>query len=194
MKKFIAVVLLLLLAFSFTACDDEVVKPAFIDEFMAAADATLSSNVRVETKLVSSLGELNSTVDTVFNPNGSATITYSIENFNEDLTSNDVKVVKSGTVTYRNGEYSDGGEFKGSISSTAVSSVVINLDDTKMEYTVDGGVLTATVKAENVKEILGIDVAADVNFTLTMGAGKIVSLAMNYKLDVGEVFVICTYN
>ncbi len=194
MKKIIAIVLMLLMVFSLASCDDGEVPASVLDEFKAARTATLSSKVNVSTKFVCSLGELNSNVDTVFNPDGSATVTYSIEKFNEDLTSGDVTVTNSGVVTYKNGKYSDGGEFEGTLSETALAKVDINLDETKMEFKVEGGVLNASVKAENVKDVLGIDVGADVSFTLTVSGGKIASLAINYTLEAGTVTVFCTYN
>ncbi len=190
MKKITALALALLMVFSFAACSEDPTEVMF-KEFTDASYSTLSSNIKVETKMVTALGELNSTVETVFNPNGSVTLTYSIENFNEDVTSPEPKVTKTGTVTYKDGSYT--GDAEGVLEGT-VTSVKLNLDPEKMDYTVSGGVLSAVIKAENVSSVLGVEIPADVSIALTKGDKKITSLTMNYTLPDGTVTVICTFN
>ncbi len=191
MKKIISLMLVLLMVFSFAACSEEPTEKGVFEDFEKASYSTLSSKVKIETKLETSLGELNSFVETVLNPDGSMTLSYTIQQFSEDFTSPDWKVTKEGTVNYKNGKYT--GDVSGELEGV-VASVDLNLDESKLDYSIDGNVLSATVKAENVKAILGIDVESDVSFILMKNDKKITSLTMSYIVPEGEVTVICTFN
>lgn len=193
MKKILVIALAFIMAFTFVACANEETGSSKFESFEEAAYSTPSSEITVSTKLVSALGELNSQIQTRFNPDGSAVIDYYIERFDEDFTSDSVISSKSGTVTYADGKYSDGGELVGEVS--AVTEINLSFAEDKMEYSINGDVLTATVKAENTKAVLGIEIAADVTLVVTKNATKIVSATMNYTIaDIGDFTVICTYN
>ncbi len=207
MKKLLIIMLALLMTFSFVACGetgdggsgdggsgDEKGSEETIsfDEFVAAYSATVPVKITVNTKLTTVLGDLNSTVETVFNPNGSSTINYSYEAFNEISDSAETKSVISGTVECdKNGNYSDGGEFVG--QNSTVTGIKLNLDASLMECSINGDVLTANIKAENVKAVTGVDFGADVVLMITKSAGKIISVTANYSSANGPVSIVCSY-
>ena len=197
MKKFLALLLVCVMAFAVVSCenggDDAVLE---FEDFEKAIDQTPASKITVSTKLTTVLGILHSNVETTFNPNGSATVKFYIERLNaEDFTSSETVISKEGTVTLnKDGTYSDGGAFKDALGDS-VASVNLVLDSAKLEsYTIEGGVLSATVKAENTASVLGTEIGSDVSLMLTVGEGKIVSLVLNYTTDFGPVEAIVSYN
>ncbi len=196
MKKFLALLLVCVMAFAVVSCDNggEEFASEFAD-FEKAISQTPSSKINVSTKITTELGILHSTVETTFNPNGSASVNFYIERFNSDFTSSDVVVTKTGTVTLnKDGTYSDGGEFQDTLGAN-VASVKLGLDSSKLEsYTIENGVLSASVKAENTAAVLGTEIGYDVNVMLTVGAGKVVSVVINYTSDFGPVEAIVSYN
>ena len=194
MKKFLAILLVCLMAFTVVSCGPEEEAGEF-DKFLTAVDQTPASKINVVSKLTTDLGVLNATVETVFNPDGSANLTYSVENFNTDFSSDEVKLTKTGTVVLnKDGSYSDGGEFSGVIGENVVA-VNISLDETKFDsYKVQGNVLTASVKAENTQAVFGVEISADVSFMLTISNNRVVSITMNYTVESGAMEVVCSYN
>ena len=144
--------------------------------------------------MTTALGTLTSIVDTVFNPNGSATIDYYIEKFNTSFDNGGEKLVYDSVVTLNaDGSYSDGGVFEGLIGS-APTAVNINLDATKLaSYSIEGGVLSASVKAENTAAVLGAAIDADVSFMLTISSNRIISVVLNYATELGAVKSIISY-
>lgn len=196
MKKFLAILLVCVMAFAVVSCNKgNEEPPSAFAEFEKAIDQTPASKVNVSTKITTELGILNSTVDTVFNPDGSATVSFSIERFNSDFTTSDVVVTRTGTVTLnKDGTYSDGGTFKDTLGAN-VASVKLALDEAKLaSYTIENGVLSASVEAENTAAVLGTDIGCDVSFMLTIGSGRIVSLVIAYESDFGPVEAIVSYN
>ncbi len=196
MKKFLAILLVCVMAFAVVSCDKgNEEPPTAFAEFEKAIDQTPASKINVSTKITTELGILHSTVDTTFNPDGSASVSFYIERFNSDFTSSDVVVTRTGTVTLdKDGNYSDGGAFKDALGAN-VASVKLGLDSTKFEsYAMENGVLSATVKAENTAAVLGTAIGYDVNFMLTVGAGRVVSVVINYTSDFGPVEAIVSYN
>ena len=194
MKKILVITLALLMMFSLVACGGEETPDASasFDEFTAAYAATVPVKITVDTTLETVLGDLTSKVETVFNPNGSSTINYSYEKFNEISTDPETKVVVNGTIECdKNGNYSDGGEFVG--QNNAITGVRLNLDANLMDYTVDNDVLTATVKAENVKAVTGVDFGADVVLMVTKSNGKIIAVTASYTSANGPVSIVCSY-
>ena len=124
-----------------------------------------------------------------------ATVTFSIERFNSYFNSEETIVVKTGTVTLdKDGKYSDGGEFKDTLGAN-VSTIELNLDESKLEaYTVDSGVLSATVKAENTAAIFGRDFGCDVSFMITTNSNRVIAVVLNYISSIGPVEAVVSYN
>ena len=196
MKKFLALLLVCVMAFAIVSCGNNGGdSDSVFADFEKAIEQTPASKVSVNTKITTELGILHSTVETTFNPNGSASISFYIERFNSDFTSSDVVITKSGTVTLNaDGSYSDGGDFADTLGSN-IASVSLDLDEAKLEsYSIEGGVLSASVKAENTAAVLGTEIGYDVDFMLTVGNGRVVSLVINYTSDNGPVEAIVSYN
>jgi hypothetical protein len=196
MKKFLAILLVCVMAFAIVSCNDgNEENPSVFAEFEKAIDQTPASKVNVSTKITTELGILHSTVNTTFNPDGSASVSFYIERFNSDFTTSDVVVTREGTVTLnKDGTYSDGGAFKDALGAN-VASVKLALDEAKIaSYTIENGVLSASVEADNTASVLGTDIGYDVSFMLTVGAGRIVSLVITYESDFGPVEAIVSYN
>ena len=196
MKKFLAILLVCVMAFAIVSCgNDGGENESVFAEFEKAIEQTPASKISVNTKITTELGILHSTVETTFNPNGSASIYFYIERFNSDFTSDEVVIVKSGTVTLNSdGTYSDGGDFSDTLGSN-IASVKLALDEAKLDsYTIENGVLSASVAAENTVAVLGTEIDCDVDFMLTIGAGRVVSLVINYTSDFGPVEAIVSYN
>ena len=200
MKKFLALLLVCVVAFAVVSCDKgepapmpTVTTPDFA-EFKTAIDQTPAASVSVKTEMTTELGVLNSNIVTIFNPDGSATVNYYIEKINPGFETSDDVIPVNKTVTLNpDGSYSDGGEFQGLLGGT-VAGVKLNLDATKFaSYTVDGGVLSASVKAENTASVFGTAIAADVNFILTISNGRVVSVVLNYATSIGSVKSIISY-
>lgn len=193
MKRFLAGILVLLLTFSaLISCGEQDAAGAF-DEFEQAAHNTIAAVISVDTKLETVFGDLNSKTVTTFKPNGSATIVHSYEVFNDDFTAADTKRTETMTIECDEyGNYSDGGSFAG--SNALATSVRLSLDESKMEYSIDGDILNATVKEENTEAVLGVDIEADVTLMVTKANERIVSVTLTYTTEAGDVTVICTYN
>ena len=201
MKKFLALLLVCIMALAVVSCDKgetppPAQTPVAVDfsVFETAIDQTPAAEIKLETKLTTELGVLNSTVETVFNPNGSATVNYYIEKFNTGFETADTVIPMTGTVTLgKDGSYSDGGEFQGLIGSNP-TAVNLTLDATKFaSYAIDGTTLSAVVKAENTAAVFGAAIAADVNFILTVSNNRVISVVLNYTTAAGAVESIVTY-
>ena len=183
------------MAFAVVSCDEEPAAPSEFEVFEKAISQTLASNVRVETKMTIGGEVLESWVETVFNPDGSAVITYYIDKIDTGFDGSNADSNGPVTVTLnKDGTYSDGGAFVGQLGEN-VASVKLNLDATRLDgKTIEGGVLSASVKAENTAQVFGREIGADVNFVLTVSENRVISLSMNYTTELGLVEVLATYN
>lgn len=199
MKRFLAVTLVLLLAFSaLVACGDNNPttgggEPEAFDAFEKAAHNTIAAVISVDTKLETKFGDLNSKTVTTFKPNGSSVIEHSYEVFNDDFSSADVKRTETMVIECDEyGNYSDGGSFVG--SNAVATSIRLSLDESKMSYSVSGDILNATVKAENTEAVLGVEIESDVSLMITKANERIVSITLTYTTESGNVTVICAYD
>lgn len=192
-KRIIAAVLLVymvLSAFFFVSCggDDQ------LAAFSKAISATKPSKVEGNVTMYTEFGPLTVEYDADIAEDGSFVLNYVYEVFNNVETGgeNDVIGKHEGTVTYKDGAFSDT-SLAAKIPAEAVAAKV-KLSD-KMTYTVseDGNVLAATIKAANTKSVLGVEYAADVNMVLTKANNSIVSLTLTYTLAEGKVEVVCSY-
>ena len=192
-KRIIAAVLLVymvLSAFFFVSCgeDDQ------LKAFSKAISATQPSKVEGTVTMYTEFGPLTATYNADIAEDGSFVLNYAYDLFN-DIQSADKDEVTGkveGTVTYKDGTFSDS-SLTSKVPAEAVAAKV-KLSD-KVSYTVsdDGNVLAATVKAANTKSVLGVEYAADVTMVLTKANGKIVSLSLTYTLAEGKVEVTCNY-
>ena len=104
-------------------------------------------------------------------------------------------ITKTGTVVLnKDGTYSDGGAFTDTLGDS-ITNVKLTFDETKLESCViENGVLSASVAAENTMAVLGTDIGYDVDFMLTTGEGRVVSVVINYESDFGPVEAVISYN
>lgn len=193
MKKILILILALLSVFTFAACDGGEVTDTQFDEFKLAYNATVPVKIKVDVLFETTLGDLNSSFETTFNPNGSSKIVYSYDVFNEISSDGEIKSTVSGEIECdKDGNYSDGGEFVG--KNSVVSGVKLNLDASLIKsYSIEGDVLTATVAKENVKAVTGVDFGADTVLMITKADGKIISVSASYTAPTGNVSLICYY-
>ncbi len=200
MKKFLALLLVCVVALAVVSCDKNtpvptpVVEPADFADFNSAINQTPAARVTVETTMTSDLGILKSIIKTVFNPDGSATVDYYIEKFNPDFDDARDIIPYAKVITLNpDGSYSDGGEFAGLLDG--VASVNINLDSTKFaSYNVENGTLSASVKAENTAAVFGAAINADVNFLLTISNNRVISVVLNYTTELGAFQSVIYYS
>ena len=90
--------------------------------------------------------------------------------------------------------YSDGGAFSDALGDN-IASVKLTFDETKFEsYTIENGVLSASIAAENTAAVLGTDIGYDVDVMITTGEGRVISVVINYESDFGPVEAIISYN
>lgn len=161
------------------------------DAFVSAIGATNPEKVTVTVKTTTKYGELTSTYVTTFAADGSFTVDYTVEKFNDSLeaTSTELKIVETGTITCNaDGSYSDGGAFAG--SNPQATGVKLNIKSDKVtEYNVNGDNFNATVKAADTKDVFGVEYKNDATLVLTKNNGKIVSASV----ISGDVQILCVY-
>lgn len=190
MKKIISFALVIACVVTLFACggDD---KGKDLEPFTTAISATSPTKTTVKVKDTSALGDLNGTYTVTYESDTKATIEYEYEQFNSfaetEATGNKKKVI-TGTVTYDNGKYSDNGALVD--AESAITGISVNLNADKMTYTIDGNTLTGSVKAENVKDVLGIDKESDVQFIITTNGTTVTALTITY----GNSTITCAYN
>ena len=189
MKKILTIVLLALLTFSFVSCGDD--GPS-VEGFTTAINNSDPDSIVVKIKSATALGELSGTYTVTYNEDGSFTIDYVYEKFN-DIGSGDLKTEVPGKVTCdKNGNYSDGGELTGKTALAAGAK--INLSKVSATISQDGNSLTATIKAADTKAVLGVELPSDAELLITKANDAIVSYSIKYSNASGEVIVSCEYN
>ena len=167
-----------------------------LEAFETALTNTAPTNVFGEVKLSTGSATLKIAYSATIAEDGTFTVNYSYNKLN-DISSgaaDEVYTTVEGTVTYDGSAYSDS-SLAAKISADAVATALDLGAD--MEYTLssDGKVLSALVAAEDTEAVFGIDYAAGVRFVLTQANEKIVSLALVYTLETGEVVeAFCNYN
>ena len=194
MKKILCLLLVCVCAFSIVACSSA---PDFYKEFKEAAAQTSPTTVTLTVKQEQAYATLNARFVTTYAEDGSATIVYSRDVFNEIGTGTADEPISTltGTVTCdAQGNYSDGGAFAG--NSAVVSGVNFDFNKKKMNatFSTDGNVLNATVAAADTAAVLGVDFGVDVTITITKSEGKIIAFTLEYTAAEGKVYVNCVYN
>lgn len=194
MKKILCLALALLMCASLMiACGDD---PApEVDDLKAFTDALAASapkTAKVNTTLESALGELNAEYSVTYGEEGTAELVFTREMFNEitaDTTEFKSTVTGSASIDAAGNLTGDLGE--GAVSAATVLKLALAKD--KMTYTVDGGILTATVSAENVQSVLGVSTGAETTVKLTVANGVVSSLTVSYTTAEGPATVVAVY-
>jgi hypothetical protein len=190
MKKIITILLLALLTFSFASCGEG--DGPSVDGFVAAVNNANPEAIEITIKSATALGELSGTYTVTYNEDGSFTIDYVYEKFNDIGEGDDLKSEVTGKVTCdKNGNYSDGGSLTGKVA--LAEGAKINLAKVKATISADGNSLTATVKAADTKAVLGVEIGYDVDLSISSGKLGVQSVAISYNSGAGPVEIVAVY-
>ena len=204
MKKILALILVVSCVFALGSCklvkkilgkdvdDAPTANEAEIAPFQAKIDASVPETANVTVNFKSTLGTLKSAYLVTYNTDGSATVNYTYEKFNQVGESKDFKTEFTGETTIgANGELTNAPE---GIASVEALTFDITLDASKLHYaTVTSGILDAVVKAENTLEILGVELGVDAKLVISIGTLGVSSIAISYTTEGGTVEIISTY-
>ena len=206
MKKILALVLVIGCVLSLGSCklfkkitgkpvdETPVFDTAAVAAVQAKIDASVPETAKVTVALTSSLGVLNSEYNVTYNTDGTATVTYYYEKFNSpaDESVNGFKSQYTGETTVgADGTLSGTPE---GIASVEALTFDINLDPSKIyDATVNPGVISVIVKAENTEAVLGVNLGADATVIITTGSLGVTSIAISYTTSAGTVDIVATY-
>ena len=196
MKKLLCLMLALLMCASLmVACggdDDDTPAVDDLAPFTAALTASAPKSAKITTVLTTELGALNAEYNVTYGEDGSVSITFTREKFNEITdTTTEFKSTVEGTAAIDAAGNLSGDLGAGAVSSAAAVNLTLSAD--KMTYTVDGGVLNATVTAANTQAVLGVAINADVTVKLTVANGKVSSLILTYTTTEGPAEIVAVY-
>lgn len=198
MKKIIAIVLIVGCLLAMTSCSlfKKPVNHDSLSAVQSAIDSSAPKSADINVDFDTALGTLEGEYDVVYNENGSATVDYSYEkfnNFNTDTAVRDeIKTTYEGTV-----EVGADGAVSGLDGVASVEAVTFELNlspDKLLEYTVNAGVFKGKVEAKNTEAVVGVFIDAEVNITITVGAERITSVVMTYELSNGSVEITAIYH
>lgn len=204
MKKILALILVVSCVFALGSCklvkkifgkdvdDTPVVSNDDVAPIQAKIDASVPETALVTVDFKSTLGELESTYLVTYNIDGSATVNYTYEKFNQVGESKDFKTTVTGETTIgANGELVNP---PAGIAAVEALTFDINLDASKLySATLTSGILNAVVKAENTLAILGVDLGVDANLVVSVGTLGVASVAISYTTANGTVEIVSTY-
>ena len=164
-------------------CGNSVAVNAF-EDFEAAVSAADPSGFDASISLDTAAGVINGEYSATIADDGSITIAYTFDSFNEigQGGAEDVTSKKEGT---KNVSAAD--------AALAGSVTAIKLDKELMNYNIVGGTLSASVESANTQAVFGVELASDATFVLIINEGKVVSLALSYEVEGAGVSVVCEY-
>ena len=201
MKKILALILAFGCIFAFASCailglgGQTPAEQETVATIQKAIDESAPVSASVDVKFESLLGELNGSYDVTYNNDGSATVVYSYERFNEftlDSVQDEFKSVINGTVTVSaDGELSD--EIGGVASVEAVTFDIDLKDEYFTSVSVSNSVLRGTIKSENTFDALGVDIMYDVDLTIFTGSGRVTSIVIAYESENGPIEISSLY-
>ena len=197
MKKFMTLLLAVVLCFSMISCKDNEKKRAaeLAKSFNDAFAATDAATVTVDTTFETELGTLSARFVTTKNQDGTATISYSYEKFAsapEAAEAGSDKVTVTGTVVR-----AADGTLSGDVPADQVIPAAFKLTLTdELTYTTGTGdnSITTVVKAADTQAVLGFAVATDVTLVIAKTNDKISTISMTYTTDLGKFTSTCSYN
>lgn len=200
MKKILALILVLGCIFAFASCnlfpgtDAETPKETVAD-IQKAIDESAPLGASVTVILESTIGDLNGSYNIAYNNDGTATVNYSYERFNEftlDSVKDEFKSTVSGVVTVSaDGQLSE--EIGGVASVEAVSFDIALKEEYFVTVDVSSSVLRGTIKSENTYDVLGVDILYDVDLVIFTGSGRVTSVVISYVSDAGPVEITSVY-
>ncbi len=201
MKKIVALLLALVCAFALVSCGgpenppDEGTDYTNLNPFKTAITASAPATAVITVELENTISDepLTGTFSVTYGAE-STQVEYEYEQFveiNANAPTESDRETVTGTATIDKNGNVTGGDINATV--TAATLLNYNLDGTKMTYTVEAGVLSATIAAANTESVLGVNIGADVTFTLTVANGKIVSVTLNYQASTGAAEITTTY-
>lgn len=196
MKKFLALILVACLAMAFVSCgkdDGEDNAPTDVSAFTEAIANTNPGGAVIDVVTETTLGTLTAKYTVAYNADGSASVTYSVEKFNEFDPSNpaaDTKSVDEGVATI-NADGTCTGDIEGNVASIA-AGVSIDLTAVAEKATVNeaGDVLTVVVPAASTSSVIGVSVASDVTLEISVSGSAVERIDISYS----GVSITCKYN
>ena len=194
MKKIIALILALACMLALISCNDNSADSAALEPYKTAIDATVPARATINITYTDTTLNvaLNGSYQVEYNEDGTATVNYEYEKLNGiDSGSAEMISTVTGTATVKADGTTEGDV---DVNVTAANVTKINLDASKMTFSVARGILSASIKAADTKAVLGIEIASDVSMTMTVSdTGKIGSVSYNYQTANGTASVVCFY-
>ena len=192
MKKIIALLLVVGALFAFVACKEELDPLAPFRSVLADSlpvSATIDSKLEVDGAV---LIKGNYTVTYV---NGVAAVAYTNELLGSfpaegDLPLEKTEVAGSATVD------ANGTVTAGTIGAiyAAIVAHKIEISESKFSsYSVSGGVLVATISAENGLDLTAGRAITDITFNITTADSKLVGMSFSYGTTSGVMSIVCNY-
>lgn len=204
MKRFLALLLALVSAFSLFSCnngggtetpgdnDNEPTLAEKIAAFTAAIDATNPTGAVINVTYVTDEYTLASVLNASYKQDGAAEITGEVEKLGQIGESFIVKVPVAVSVS-ADGAITSGDDTLG--SAEAAASLKLNLDAAKLvDAKVESGVLFAKVYTADTASVFGVALGSTANISVVMANGKVTSFAVEYFDGDNKVTVACAYN
>lgn len=194
MKKIIAFALMLVLAFMLVACTPTAASQT-LSSFNSAIANSSPKSVVIETSFnhtgfdVEMTGEYTIT----FNEDGTADVGYWYYKLNDADDDNDELLV---LVDNKTAHIAADGTVTGDLDKTvtAAAKCRINLDASKMEYSIDRGILTASVKAADTEAVFGVALGFNATLDMRIVDNAIASYSIRYTTSEGTAVIVCNYS
>ena len=170
-----------------------------LEPFVLAIAKTEPTSATVTTEIENDLLGVPMTGiwDITYNDDGSASVIYSYMHMIEDLasTTSDLPYeIKTGECAID----AEGNVIGTDLAFTKVAAAALvkyNLDASKLsDVSTDAGVLSAKVAAADTAAVLGADLGADANFTMTVVEGVVVAVTVTYEIDGVSAKIISAFN
>ncbi len=185
MKKIISLAVVLCCLVALVACSGSPTSP--FESALAVKGFTKATITQVTE---TALGDLTGTFTVTYNEDGTATIDYEYEQWNDFTSSStELKSTVTGSVTRQaDGTYSDGKGFNGS-ADEITAGFAINLESIRESATVsaDGNTLTVTVPADSTEAVLGVNLGFDAELKVVIAGGVLSEVVVSYTvIDANE--------
>lgn len=198
MKKIVALLLALACVFALASCGtpetpDEGTDSASLDPFKTAISTSAPTGAVITIELENTISTPLTGTFTVTYGADNAVVNYEYDQFlpiDPSASATSDRETVTGTATI-----DKNGNVTGDLNSTVAASALLsyNLDSSKMTYIAEAGTLSATITSANTEGVLGVNIGADVTFTLTVFEGKVVSVTLSYQTTSGLAEIVTTY-
>jgi hypothetical protein len=190
MKKLLVSVfaIALVIALTLTGCTSN--DSETLDDYKEALKNTAPAGAEISIEVETAIGTLLGSIDVSYNDDGSSKIKYSYEKFNEIGASEEKSTLEGEVSCDKDGNLS--GSVNGTVDTAA--KLELKLSDSLLEeLTMNNGVCSAVVKADNTAKVFGINMGADVKLVLYKVDGKITMFSVAYRSTEGAVSIVCEY-